>query len=105
MNDIQQRWIENNPCMFCGKPLNKPFNRLRKHAQYILLRKMGSGGSPKTHKIANSLTGKGLYVGECCFHVLTQEAEECTNSQCYCDEVADCEIFKSDLEKTLEESQ
>lgn len=75
MNDAQQQFIDRNPCMFCGKPLNKPFNRLRKHAQYIVLERRGSGGSPKTHKIADSLP-RQMYVGECCFHHLTQDTEE-----------------------------
>jgi hypothetical protein len=28
-----------------------------------------------------------------------EDEEECTNLQCYCDEVADCEIFKSEIEE------
>jgi hypothetical protein len=75
MTDAHQRFIEQNPCMFCGKPLNKPFRRLRKYAQYIQLGRAGSSGSPKTHKIAGSLP-RHFYVGECCFDRLTQTTEE-----------------------------
>ena len=70
-NEAHQKWIDDNPCAMCGKPLNKPFGRERSHAQCISLKYYGSSGSRTTHNKANELP-RQINIGLCCIDKLTQ---------------------------------
>lgn len=70
-NEAHQQWIDNNPCAMCGKPLNKPFGRVRSHANCITLKRFGSGGSRIAHKKADALPQQ-INIGLCCIDKLTQ---------------------------------